>query len=130
MITTGLGIKTSCRHKRELQFTCRNSNNGKLKRHYQVYRKVLSNVIKESKRIYYDKKIQKSNNKCKTTWDIITKQTNNHHSHTDILVQELMIVSKLLHDQQDIADAFNSHFLSIIANIRNNNVNNQNNSAD
>ena len=73
------------------------------------------------------KKIQKSNNKRKTTWDIIKKQTNNHHSHTDI--QELMIDSKHLHDQQDIADAFNNHFSSIIDNIRNNNVNNQNNSA-
>ena len=68
------------------------------------------------------KKIEKSNNKCKTTWDIIKKQTNNHHSHTD--VQELMRDSKHLHDQQDIADAFN-HFLSIIDNICKNNVNNK-----
>jgi hypothetical protein len=81
----------------------------------------------EAKRIYYDKKIQNSNNKCKLTWDIIKKQTNNHHSHTDI--QELMINIKHLDDQQDIADAFNNHFSSIIDNIRNNNVNKQNNSA-
>ena len=40
-----------------------------------------------------------------------------------------MIDSKHLHDQQDIADAFNNHFSSISDNIRNNNVNNQNNSA-
>jgi len=81
----------------------------------------------EAKRIYYDKKIQNSNNKCKLTWDIIKKQTNNQHSHTDI--QELMTDSKQLHDHQDIADAFNNHFSSIIDNIRNNNVNKQNNSA-
>ena len=73
------------------------------------------------------KKIQKSNNNCKNTWDIIKKQTNNHPSHTDI--QELMIDNKHLHDQQDIADAFNNHFWSIIDNIHKNNVNNQNNSA-
>jgi len=54
----------------------------------------LSNVIKEAKRIYYDKKIEKSDYKCKTTWDVIKKLTNNHHSHTDI--QELMIDSKNL----------------------------------
>ena len=87
----------------------------------------MSNVIREAKRIYYDKKIQKSNNKCKTTWDIIKKQTNNHHSHTDI--QELMIDSKHLRDRQDIADDFNNHFSSKIDYIRKNNVNNQNNSA-
>jgi hypothetical protein len=40
-----------------------------------------------------------------------------------------MIDIKQLHDHQDIADAFNNHFSSIIDNIRNNNVNKQNNSA-
>ena len=38
--------------------------------------------------------------------------------------------SKHLHDQQDIADAFNKHFPSINDNIRKNNINNQNNSAN
>jgi hypothetical protein len=42
-----VGIKT-CRQKRELYFTCRNSNNPELNRHYQVYCKILSNVIKEA----------------------------------------------------------------------------------
>jgi hypothetical protein len=52
-----LGIKTSCKHKREMYFICRKSNNLELKRHYQVYCKILSNVIKEAKCTYYDKKI-------------------------------------------------------------------------
>jgi hypothetical protein len=51
-----IGIKTSCRRKRELYLTCRNSNNLELKRHYQVYCKILANVIQEANRIYYDKK--------------------------------------------------------------------------
>jgi len=55
-----LAIKTSCRHKGELYFRCRNSNNQELKRHCQVYCKILSDVIKEAKIIYYDKKIQNS----------------------------------------------------------------------
>ena len=42
-ITTG--IKTSCRHKRELYVACRNSNNQESKRCYKVYCKILSNVI-------------------------------------------------------------------------------------
>jgi hypothetical protein len=45
------GIKISHKHKRELYLTSRNSNNLKLKRHYQVYCKILSNVIKEAKRL-------------------------------------------------------------------------------
>ncbi len=98
------GIKTSCRHKRELYRTCRISNNLELRRHYQVYCKILSNVIKEAKRIYYDKKIKKSSNKCITTWDIIKKLTDNQHCQTDIQEQ---IDSKHLKDQLDIRDAFN-----------------------
>jgi len=46
------GIRTSCRHKRDY----RNSKNLELKRHYQVYCKILFIVIKEAKRMYYDKK--------------------------------------------------------------------------
>jgi hypothetical protein len=66
-----LGIKTLCRHKRELYLIYRNCNNLELKGHYQVYCKILSNVIKEAIIIYYNAKILKSSNKCKTTWDII-----------------------------------------------------------
>jgi len=62
-----IGIKTSCRHKRELYLASRNSNNQELKRYYQVYCKILSNVVKEAKRIYYDKTIKKSSNKYEAT---------------------------------------------------------------
>jgi len=59
---------------------------------YQVYCKILSNVIREAKRIYYDKKIKKSSNKYKTTCDITKKPTNNQHS--QIGIQELTKDSK------------------------------------
>jgi hypothetical protein len=110
-----LGIKTSCRHKRKLYLTCRNSNNLELKRHYQVYCKILTNVIEEAEKTYYDKKIQKSSNKYKATWDIIKKLTNNQHYQPD--TQELIIDSKHLKGQQDKADAFNNYFSSIIDKI-------------
>ena len=73
------------------------------------------------------KKIQKSSNKCKTTWDIIKKLSNNQHSQTDI--QDLMIDINHIQDQQDIADAINKHFssTSIIDKISKNNVNNETN---
>jgi hypothetical protein len=71
------------------------------------------------------KKIRKSNNKCKTTWDIIKKLSNNQHSQT--YIQDLMKDSKHIKDQQDKADAFNNYFLSIIDKISKNNVNNKTN---
>jgi len=51
-----LGTKTSCRHKRELYLISSNSNDEKLKRHYQSYCKILLKVIKEAKKLNYDTK--------------------------------------------------------------------------
>ena len=64
----------------------------------------------------------KSSNKCKSTWDIIKELTSKQHSKADI--QELMIDSKHLKDQQYMADAFNNYFLSIIDKISKSNVDN------
>jgi hypothetical protein len=43
------GIRTSYKHKRELYLTSRNSHDPRLKCHYKLYCKVLSNVILEAK---------------------------------------------------------------------------------
>jgi hypothetical protein len=48
-----------------------NSNDLRLKSHYKMYCKILSNVIKEAKRINYNNQILASNNKIKTTWEIV-----------------------------------------------------------
>jgi hypothetical protein len=44
-----IGIRTSCKHKRELYLTSRGSHDPKLKCHYKLYCKVLSKVILEVK---------------------------------------------------------------------------------
>ena len=71
-ITTG--IKTSCHHKRELYLISRGSNNSKLTAHYKCYHSILSEVFNDTKQLYYNNKISKSNNKIKNTWDIIKKE--------------------------------------------------------
>ena len=75
-----LGIKTSCQHKRKLYLISRNSDNLKLKAHYKAYCLILAKVIKAAKQLYYNSKIAKSNNKLKTTWDIIKTETNKNQS--------------------------------------------------
>ena len=47
----------------------------KLKHYYKVYCKILSNVIKEGKRLKYNKQILISHNKIKTMWNIIKAET-------------------------------------------------------
>jgi hypothetical protein len=71
--------------------------------------------------MYYNNKILKGSNKCKTTWDM-TKELGRKHSKTD--TPEQMIDIKHLKDQQDIADAFNNYFSYIIDKRSKNNVDN------
>jgi hypothetical protein len=78
--------------------------------------------------VYYNKRNLKSNNKCKTTLDIIKELSSKQHAIVDI--QELMIDSKHLRDQQDIAYAFNNYCSSIINKISKNNVDNKNNNEN
>jgi hypothetical protein len=46
-----IGIRTACKRKRDLYLLCRNSNNVKLNEYYKLYSKILSNVIKEAKKV-------------------------------------------------------------------------------
>jgi len=107
-ITTG--IKTSCQHKRELYFISRECNNSKLKAHYKYYCLILSRVIKTAKQLYYNNKISKSNNKIKTTWDIIKMETCKNHTNKG--TQLINIDENLITNQQLIANSFNNHFLT------------------
>jgi len=69
------GIKISINHKRELYLNSRNSNNLKLKEYCKSYCKRLSKVIREAKILQYKKKILASQNKTKTTWNIVRSET-------------------------------------------------------
>jgi hypothetical protein len=117
-----LGIKTSCKCKRELFLLNRNSNNPSLKRYYKTYCRILAKVIKEAKRLSYNSRILKSNNKVKTTWNIINELLRKQHS-TNV-IQKLSTEGSLLTNQYDIAEAVNKYFSSIIDIINRNNLDN------
>jgi hypothetical protein len=55
-------IKISYKHKRHLYVDNRSSNNPYMRAYYIKYRKILSRVIKEAKRQYYNRLIAKLNN--------------------------------------------------------------------
>jgi len=106
-----LGIKISCKQKRELFLLTRNINNSALKPHYKAYCKILVKVIKEAKRMTMNKRILKSNNKTKTTSNIISELLGKQH-HTQE-TQKLTTEGTHLTIQQDIANAFNNYFSTI-----------------
>ena len=68
------GIKISCHNKRILYMVCRESNDTSLKLWYKRYCKILTNVIKTAKKLYYDALIYKYKNKTKTSWKIRKKK--------------------------------------------------------
>jgi hypothetical protein len=100
--------KISCSTKRKLYLTCRQHPNKETKRHYQLYSKILANVIREAKKSYYNKKILKSTNKSKTTWNLI-KQISGHKQQ-NINVQDLKLEHKHVTDPKEIASIFNDNF--------------------
>jgi hypothetical protein len=79
------------------------------KKYYKLYSKILS-VIKEAKKMNYNRRILKSSNNNKTTWDIIKLEIGKNFPNGDNQVLDIKGKSS---DQRDIADAFNNYFLSI-----------------
>ena len=69
------GIKISCKRKISSYTLTKNSNDLKAKAHYIKYCKILKKVIKEGKKQFYGRLISKSDNKIKTTWNIIKNET-------------------------------------------------------
>jgi hypothetical protein len=117
------GIRKSCKHKRELFLLTKNSNNPTLNRHYKVYCNILTKVINEAKKMYYNKRIINSTNKTKSTWKIINELLGKQHSSNDI--QKLTIEDKHFTNQNDIANLLNQHFSTVVDKLNCNNENNE-----
>ena len=114
-----LGIKTSCKRKRELFLLSKNSNNPAFTKYYKTYCRILTKVITEAKKLSYNNRILKSDNKVKTAWNITNEILGKHHPVNTI--QKLTVADKLLIDRHDIAEALNIYF-STPAGISNGNI--------
>jgi hypothetical protein len=94
-----------------------------LKKHYKEYCKLLTKVITLTKKLYYSANLTNSNNKSKTTWNIIKTITNNQKKPNNMSLME--IEEKLTTHHQSIAEKFNTYYISVADNITNSNqVNN------
>jgi hypothetical protein len=103
-----MDIRTSCKHKRELYLPCKNSNDPLLKNYYKLYCKILSNVIREAKKLYYSKQIENSKNKMKTIWDITRILTGVKTKNEDI--HQLNINGNINYNLQTIPDFLTTTF--------------------
>jgi len=100
------GIKILCATKRHLYVSNKFHKNPSQKAHYKNYCKILSSIIKEAKKMYYDTMIQKANNKVKATWNIVKTVTNNNYNNKKISTSEIKSIQKT-------TDAFNLYFSTI-----------------
>jgi hypothetical protein len=90
-----------------------------------MYCKILLKAIKEAKRNNYNSQILESNNKIKTTLEIVKVESGKKTINED--VQVLNICGKSTNNPQSIASAFNEYSLSLVKKIYLNNNNNNNN---
>jgi hypothetical protein len=67
-----------------------------------------------AKKLYYNKRLLKSNNKAKTIWNIVKSITNNGDSSN---VFSMNIEDKVSSNSLTIANAFNSYFSSVAENF-------------
>ena len=80
-------------------------------KYYKAYCKILTELIKEAKRMTVNTRISKSNNKTKTTWNIINELLGKQQAMQAI--QKLAIDGTQLTNQQDITIAFFRYFSSV-----------------
>jgi hypothetical protein len=89
----------------------RNSNDPNTRAFYIKYCKILNNVIKEAKKQHYSRLITKSDNKIKTTWNIVKRVTGKVHVTEQ--VTSLSTDNGKVKDPETVAKAFNIFFLTI-----------------
>jgi hypothetical protein len=95
------GIKISCKRKRSLYIYGRNSNDPNTRAFYIKYCKILNNVIKEAKKQHYCRLIVKSDNKIKTMWNIVKRETGKIHLSEQML--SLLINNEKVKDPVTVA---------------------------
>jgi hypothetical protein len=88
----------------------RNSNDPNIKRYYKTFCKSLARNIITAKRHFYDKQIVNSNDRLKSSWNII-KSLTGRKSQYDILPTQINFNS-VPANSNDIPESFNKYFLS------------------
>lgn len=109
------GIKISCNHKRELYLTTRKSNDPETVNYYKNYCATLRKVIKKSKSMCIMSEINTSDNKIKTIWNIITRETGQPRVQEDGIT--IKANGNLTNNKPEVENILNNHFLNVVEKI-------------
>ena len=109
------GVRISCANKRKLYLTYRNSDDPNFKEYYKKYCRNLARVIMSAKKLHYNKRLLKSNNKLETTWNIVKTITNNKDTINNILTMNMK--DKISSNPLAIVNVFNTYFSPVAENL-------------
>lgn len=104
--------------KKYLYLLTKSNNDIKLRQYYKLYGKILNKVIKEAKRSNYNNQISNSQNRIKTTWDIIKCEKGQRKD------------SAKINNNEICSKTFNNYFVWIAEQITQNISNNSNIKGD
>ena len=105
------GIKVSIKHRDRLYEKYLNNKNKYTQAAWKSYRNKVSDIIKKSEKLYYQKQLKEHTNSCHGMWKVFGKIIKNKHRHNkinSINVNNLDITSTPL-----ITEEFNKYFCSI-----------------
>jgi hypothetical protein len=114
------GIRTSRKHKRELYMEYRKYKYPTQTRFRKDYCRISSKVIKEAKKMEYDRRILNSTTRMKSSWNLIN--TERGKGMNSQIIQLLNVDGETIADHQTIADTFNKHFITILDTINKKNT--------
>jgi hypothetical protein len=110
-----VGIRNSCRHK-EFLYTLSKNQNYLLKSYYKSYCRILRRVIREAKRLHYNRLIESAEDTVKTTWSIINRETGQKINNIDSLPKSCQLNTAKV-NTGEAAHNFNKYFSSITENL-------------
>jgi hypothetical protein len=107
------GIRLSYKHKRTLYTLVKKTSDDRLKLYYTRYwtTSILTRVMREAKKLYYNKLISKSENKIQSTWKIIKKETAKNQATDNIT--EIQVGKSKINNRNEFVNAFNKYFITI-----------------
>lgn len=121
-ITAGIRKSISLRNFYFKKFV--NSTNKPLNKHYhnlyKFYRNRIVNLIRNSKKNYYNLYFQNNINNTKKIWEGINEILNNRAKKINTQKISLKINEKITSDPKLISSSFNDYFSSVADNVRNN----------
>jgi hypothetical protein len=88
---------------------CRYNNDVNIKRYLRQYSKILTKVITAAKKFYYDRIINNSDNKMKSTGQVINEERGK--TKKDVDIQALMLDKKITMNQKEMAEILNYFYL-------------------